>query len=488
MPQRILRLGCAIAALAFTACGGARPTSGEALDASLDARASEARPPFDSGGSVSYVEGDAAFAITADAGFGACAASVEQAQPRLLDLALLLDTSGSMNDLAAPGQSKWQALVQALTAFVQDPASAGLGVGVQYFPVPPAGVPAACTSSAECGAAGPCLVGQCDDGTGLACATRDDCFFGASCRTAMACAADSNFVCTRAGSACGSDGNGFDLGACVVASPSYCASSDSCDASDYAAPALAIAPLPAAAGALVASLATQQPHGGTPTPAALQGALDAAAAYARSHPAHTVAAILATDGVPDEVASPSGPFCDETDPAPANATLAMLAAAAAASTPAVRTFALGVFAPDEVDAGVASLVPIAASGGADQPFIVETRGAADAGAVESQLVGAFNRIRAANLPCQFSVPDPEAGTPDFDRVNVRVTAGGAASDPPYVVAPTACGAAEGWTYDVDPATGAVPTTIDVCPATCARLHDDPTARVDILLGCKTVVR
>ena len=44
----------------------------------------------------------------------------------------------------------------------------------------------------------------------------------------------------------------------------------------------------------------------------------------------------------------------------------------------------------------------------------------------------------------------------------------------------------GWYYDVDPSTGATPQTISICDTTCAQMKADPTGRVDILLGCKTI--
>jgi hypothetical protein len=253
-------------------------------------------------------------------------------------------------------------------------------------------------------------------------------------------------------------------------------------------PAVAIGTLPDVADAVVASLGAQQPHGGTPTPAALQGTLAAVGAYALGHPTHRVATVLATDGIPDEAASTRGAFCDGVDPGPSNAALATLAADAAAGPPPIPTFAVGVFTPDQIDAGVASLAPIASAGGTGQPFIVETGAVPDGGGVASRLVDAFNRIRAATFPCRFSIPGPEAGTLDFDKVNVHVSSGAVEFDPPYVATAAACSGADGWYYDVDPATGALPTAIDVCTATCARLGADPTARVDILLGCTAVVR
>jgi hypothetical protein len=418
----------------------------------------------------------------------ACAVSVQTAQPVPLDLEFLLDTSGSMSDLAAPGQSKWNALATALAAFVRAPASAGIGVGVRYFPVAPAGVPASCASSAECGANGPCLVGQCDDGTDFLCATDDDCPFGGPCRSAGACEEDVNVSCVLPGRSCGSDANGFDLGLCAPQPRSYCAVSDSCAAADYTRAAVDVASLPGAATAIVASLDAQQPHGGTPTPAALAGVIEDATQYARAHSTHTVVAVLATDGVPNETADPLSGLCAPVDPAMANGLLERTAAAAAAATPPVETFTIGVFAPDEVDSGAASLTAIAAAGGSERPFVVET-GAGDDAGVEAQLAAAFERIRQATLPCDYAVPSSEGGVPDFTRLNVRYTPGsGQTLTVPHVETAAACGTADGWYYAMDSDAGASPRSIDVCPTTCATLRADAAGRVDVVLGCRTVVR
>ena len=46
---------------------------------------------------------------------------------------LLVDVSGSMDELSGT-QSKWQLSRAALGAFVKDPGSTGLGVGLSFFP------------------------------------------------------------------------------------------------------------------------------------------------------------------------------------------------------------------------------------------------------------------------------------------------------------------------------------------------------------------
>ena len=112
----------------------------------------------DDGSAPGTFGGDAAFSPDA---FAACASSTQQAKELPLDLYLMLDTSGSMDDLVADQKSKWNAVVSAMTAFLNDPASAGIGVGLQYFPLTQAGVPTSCTASSQCGAAGPCFFNAC---------------------------------------------------------------------------------------------------------------------------------------------------------------------------------------------------------------------------------------------------------------------------------------------------------------------------------------
>jgi hypothetical protein len=58
----------------------------------------------------------------------ACAAESKKAELLPLDLYIMLDKSGSMQG------SKWSSVTSAIDAFVKDPQSAGLGVGLDFFP------------------------------------------------------------------------------------------------------------------------------------------------------------------------------------------------------------------------------------------------------------------------------------------------------------------------------------------------------------------
>lgn len=63
-------------------------------------------------------------------GLETCAESESLAETKTLDVIVVLDRSGSMS-----GQ-KWDGSVAALSAFVNDPASAGINIGIVYFPGP----------------------------------------------------------------------------------------------------------------------------------------------------------------------------------------------------------------------------------------------------------------------------------------------------------------------------------------------------------------
>src|SRR5262249_4284811 len=79
-----------------------------------------------------------------------------------LDLYVMMDSSSSMQETTTTGSTKWTAIRDAMSAFLNDPQSAGIGVGIGYFPVPNPGVPAQCTSNADCGAFGPCQLKVCN--------------------------------------------------------------------------------------------------------------------------------------------------------------------------------------------------------------------------------------------------------------------------------------------------------------------------------------
>ncbi len=87
---------------------------------------------------------------------------------------------------------------------------------------------------------------------------------------------------------------------------------------------------------------------------------------------------------------------------------------------------------------------------------------------------------------------PEAGTPDYSKVNVVYTDSktSTADVVPYVGALADCaadgGANGGWYYDEDPFTDSgTPSKVILCPTTCSAVQADATGKVDVVQGCKT---
>jgi hypothetical protein len=127
----------------------------------------------------------------------------------------------------------------------------------------------------------------------------------------------------------------------------------------------------------------------------------------------------------------------------------------------------------------------ATAGGTQQAFVITTNQN-----VAQQFQQALDTIRGASLPCDYQLPVPESGTPDYTKVNVQYTSGGGnVSVIPYVTNAQGCDPqAGGWYYDVDPAGGAIPSKVVTCPATCNTIKADPGGKIDIVQGCKTIVK
>jgi len=412
----------------------------------------------------------------------ACAADLSTAQPFPLDMYIMLDVSSSMLQATATATTKWDAVKAALEAFLKDKSSAGLGVGLQYFPLQKPNAPSSCASDADCGDSAPCFLKSCYNfPTIIPCQKASDCVDPANnvnygpCAPLGQCLKNSDYVCRDPGtSSCGPDDVGTDLGACGPLTKSVCMNTDSCDVTQYGTPAATIAALPNAATSIIASIDAQVPHGATPTAPALSGAIQQASAWAKAHPDHRVVTVLATDGLPTQ--------CTPT----AIADVAALAKAGVAASPSISTFVIGVFGPSDVALGAPdNLNQIAQQGGTKAAFIVDTQKD-----VTAQFLSALDTIRGARLACEFQIPQPaSAQTLDYGQVNVQFTSGAAKSIVYYVKDAAACDSASGgWYYDVDPALSA-PSRIIACPSTCSAFQGaSDGASVGIALGCQTIVK
>ncbi len=233
-----------------------------------------------------------------------------------------------------------------------------------------------------------------------------------------------------------------------------------CSSAEYATPEVPIADLPANATNIMASIAKHGPNGSTPTAAALDGAISYAQTYGKSHAGHTIAVVLATDGVPTG--------CAPLDTIPA---VAKIAAAGVTSAANIRTFVIGV------GTETASLNAIAVGGATKAAIIVDV-----AGNVEQQFAAALKAIQGQALACSYAIPLPSDGkTLDLTKVNVQITLG--AGKPQmlnYVPTDKDCSSTTGgWHFD-DPVT---PSKILLCATSCALPLSVSTAKVEILLGC-----
>jgi hypothetical protein len=485
-----------LAAWTCAACGSSSHpsgvTGGTAASPGTDANAGTG-PGNGTGGSDGINTGMNGSAANGGANGGgppldACAAHVSTAEPIPLDMYIMLDSSASMLDPTSATVTKWDAVKTALTSFLNDTASAGLGVGLQYFPLTKPNAPTSCMSNADCGDSGPCFLSSCAETTDITpCQTAADCpkpLRGAAhCVPLGQCSKGSDYVCREQGLSCGLDPNNVDLGDCVPLQASVCMNTDSCEGPIYAAPASAIAALPGSAAGLISSINAHMPAGSTPTQAALTGAISQATTWATAHPDHRVVVVLATDGLPTECIPPTATTLNA-----AVADIAAVAAAGVKATPSISTFVIGVFNADDVANGApTNLDEIATSGSTNntKAFIVNT-----AQDVSKQFLTALDTIRGAHLACEFQIPQPMAGqTLDYNFVNVKFTNEGKTSDVFFVHDAAGCDSTTGgWYYDADPAK-ADPTRIIACPASCTAFQAATGASsVGIALGCMTVIR
>jgi hypothetical protein len=323
---------------------------------------------------------------TGDPKGSSCVGELYQGKALPLDVFVMFDESGSMATMDDGVTMRIDAVRAAVGQFLQDPDSAGVGVGIGYFGTQP-----------------------------LSCA------------------------CT------------------------------SCNAADYATPAVPIAVLPGAAPAVIASLARQAPTGETPTGAALRGACTYANGAKQAQPGHNVVILLVTDGVPQAPLTSQAGGCN---PTLADATAA--ASSCFASGAQIRTYVLGV------GPSLSNLDQIAAAGGTGRAHLVESGGAA--GVLEA--LGAIRKD--AMIPCSLEIPRGASGSAAVDPNTVNVVYADASCTLTTLVnVRTSAGCDPqrgGWYYD-DPAR---PASIQLCGASCAAVAA-PGAQLRISVGCSTLV-
>jgi hypothetical protein len=95
-------------------------------------------------------------------------------------------------------------------------------------------------------------------------------------------------------------------------------------------------------------------------------------------------------------------------------------------------------------------------------------------------------ISGSQLACNLDIPMPSSGEAiDPSNVNVRYLPGGMTPGATLyrVVDASACGSSGGWYYN-DPVT---PTQIVLCPASCTEVQSDAAAKLQVELGCASVI-
>jgi hypothetical protein len=439
--------------------------------------AADARPAADFG----FQPSDAAPGPAGVGGVGdegpACAAEMHKAERVPVSLLILMDASSSMFEAVGPGlPTKWELAEQAVGAFVRDPGSAGLGIGIQFFPQQNPNKP--CATDTDCPAPPPGFLSSCQEHSlcngriRIPCIlARPNCPSG-TCMPAGLCAI-SKRLCLTFDQPC----PGTDPADTCQRVPRVCHTTGqnlSCDPADYQWPSAGIAPLPDSGDSVTQAMRSHYNRAiQTPIGPALKGGLARLKLHQAANPTHRVALLLVTDGVA------SG--CEPLEPS----AIAPDIRAAATAVPSIPTYVIGVFSDAEVPQARPAAQQFATAGGTGMPFVVRT-----AANLAQELQGALNQIRGSTLlPCEFMIPKP-TGSAALDFMKVNVTFKAASGSPevvPYVGDAARCDPARGgWHYDVDPK-AATPSRIIACQATCNRFKAAPGANVSLAIGCKTEV-
>ncbi len=191
---------------------------------------------------------------------------------------------------------------------------------------------------------------------------------------------------------------------------------------------------------------------GTPTKAAADAAIGYAAAQKK--PGRKIVVVLVTDGEPTDCGS-----------------VAQVEASVAVYAATIPTYVIGV------GKSLTNLNGIASAGGTKAALLVDTSNPAN---TAKDFQDAVNLIRGSALSCEYVIPAPPDGkTLDPNAVNVALTAGG---KPQETLKYDKDCAGTGWHYD-DPTD---PKKVLLCGVTCDLVKGDPTAKVDVAFGCRTI--
>jgi hypothetical protein len=92
-------------------------------------------------------------------------------------------------------------------------------------------------------------------------------------------------------------------------------------------------------------------------------------------------------------------------------------------------------------------------------------------------------VEETALPCEWAIPaQPDGKTFDPNKVNIRWKTASAETTFARVDSADKC-ELNGWHFD----SASDPKRLVACPQTCDRIKSEPNAKLDVLLGCQTLV-
>lgn len=424
---------------------------------------------------------------TAEPATADCSAFSASAAAKPVDIALLIDRSGSMAD-------RWGPLMEALDGFLLrlNPAS---HLALQVFPEAgslPQAQPSGLDLLRNQGICGDCSTGDCLPQT---CTSDVDCG-GSTCNQEFGiCTCQSDGECNEAGSICHRSwcdrGNiSIDLGQPPIQMP-LCGGITQCDGGapcrsfgelaravatptptdDSEAYETPLVPFTLDHTEVQIALDGIGPNGRTPMAQALEGYQTYLRADLEENPDRRAVVLLVSDGLPDGA---------EAGLAAAVSLVGELRQGL------VDTYLIGITTADDAGARVLSegLQQLAAAGSEREAFLVE-----DGGDTLGELETTLNQIiEAANVECEFELPAPPDGRSlDLENMTLVVTEGSVAGEAPFVLDPSECNpAAPGWHFDALPPVVEVPSSVLLCPGLCDRLTRSATVSVDFSVSCEAV--
>lgn len=420
----------------------------------------------------------------------ACVNETAEAQPVPVEVYIMLDKSGSMNG------TRWNAVVSALKAFVNDASSAGITVALDYFPES-----SSCDSSQY--AAPSVDWTELPGGTAAIVASLDaEVPDGSNTPTlpalqgaiAAAQARQAAYPDRKVIVVLATDGspNGCSSTVAGVADAAYAGLTGTPPMRTYVVGVGSVSNLNqiAAAGGTTSAYITDSGDASSflaamqsirnkavgceyrlPLPST--GNLDPAATSVSYR--YGTGAATSLDRFDSEAACGTAPgYYYDNSSAPTKLTLCPTTCA---TVSADINYKVDLGFQCKTSCGSAYVTPLPAG------MSATTSGPADSSSTSASAAGAEPSVREFPLGCQYAIPaaSVEHAVADPARLTVRYTPGGTAApvDLPQRSGASACGTEPGYYYD----NLQQPTIVTLCPATCAAVAGDPDAKIAIFYDC-----